>query len=105
MNINALAEAIGLDEEDYRELVELFLETGKADFDQLKAALAEGNAETVSRKAHTLCGAAGNLGIMDVYEAAKRIELTALDHQLDGLSADMNALEGQFVEIARCLAG
>jgi len=105
MNLKALAEAIGLEEEEYRELVELFLETGKADFDQLKAALAEGNDETVSRKAHTLCGAAGNLGIMDVYETAKRIELAALDRQLDGVSNDMSAIEVQFAEIARCIAG
>jgi len=103
MNLKALAEAIGLEEEDYRELVELFQETGGADFDRLKAALAQGDDETVSRKAHSLCGAAGNLGIMDVYETAKRIELAAMDHQLDSVSADMSALEGQFAKIAGCL--
>ena len=105
MNYTELAENLGLEEEDYRELVELFLETGRNDFEALQAALQGGDAETVSQKSHTLCGAAGNLGIMNFYEVAKRIELAALDGRLDGLSDDLQALATFFDEITRSLKG
>ena len=82
-------------------MVELFLETGRSDFDELQAAVPTGDATTVSRKAHTLCGAAGNLGIMNVHAVAKRIELAALDSRLDGISGDVQTLAAQFDEIAR----
>lgn len=103
MNLKALGEAIGLEEDEYRELAELFLETGRADYNELNAAMQAGDAETVSRKAHTLCGAAGNLGLMNIYEVAKRIELAALDSRLDGISGDVRSLSVFFDEIAQCL--
>ena len=49
MNLKALGEAIGLEEDEYRELAELFLETGRIDYEALHAACQTGDAETVSR--------------------------------------------------------
>ena len=103
MNLNALAEAIGLEEEEYRELLELLMETGRADHDQLQTALQAGDAETVAHKAHTICGAAGNLGILDMYEAAKRIEQAAMDQRLDAVSSDVQTVSELFDAIAGCL--
>lgn len=105
MNFKELADQIGLDEEDYRELVELFLETGQADYDQLKASLADGDAEQVSRRAHTLSGASGNLGLMTVHEVAKRIELAASGGQLDQVTADVERLQSLFDGIAKAVQG
>jgi HPt (histidine-containing phosphotransfer) domain-containing protein len=103
MNLRELGEKIGLEEAEYRELVELFLETGGADCSQLKTALTGGDAGVIVKKAHTICGAAGNLGIMDLHDAAKRIELAAKENRLERLSADMAEMEGQFKEISRSL--
>lgn len=99
MNFKELAERIGLDEEDYRELVELFLDTGRADYDQLKTAFAGSDNEQVARSAHTISGASGNLGLMNVHELAKRIELAANDQKLDSVSGDVDALEGMFDQL------
>lgn len=96
MNFKALADRIGLDEEDYRELIELFMETGMADFDQLRSALGAGDADQVARSAHTISGASGNLGLMDVHEVAKGIELAAIDGQLDTLPQAVETLKGCF---------
>lgn len=99
MNFKELADRIGLDEEDYRELVELFLDTGKADYDQLKVAFADSDNEQVARSAHTISGASGNLGLMNVHELAKRIELAANDKKLDVISGDVDTLQGMFDEL------
>ena len=101
MNFKELADKIGLEEDDYRELVELFMDTGLADYDRLKTAFADGDAEQVARSAHTISGASGNLGLMDVYEIAKRIELSASDGKLDAIQADVDSLQGLFDKIAQ----
>ena len=105
MNFKELAETIGLEEDEYRELVELFLETGAADCENLKDALAAGDAQQVSRSAHTVSGAAGNLRIMHIYETAKRIERAASDNRLDDVAAEVHDLQGLLEEIAGFLRG
>jgi HPt (histidine-containing phosphotransfer) domain-containing protein len=101
MNFKELADKIGLEEEDYRELVELFLDTGMADYHQLKSAYADSDDVQVARSAHTISGASGNLGLMNVYGVAKRIELAAIDKQLDRVNGDVATLQGLFDEIAQ----
>jgi len=105
MNFKELGDEIGLEEEEYRELIELFMETAQADLSQLKIALDAGDAETVSRRAHTMCGSAGNLRLMEMHKTAKRIELAADDGRLDNLSVDLHALEEGFGKIAQSLQG
>jgi HPt (histidine-containing phosphotransfer) domain-containing protein len=92
MNIKELGERLGLDEDEYRELLELFRETGGADFETLTSALAAGDAQQVARSAHTISGAAGNMGIMNIHEAAKRIELAANDGCLEAVADDVKTL-------------
>lgn len=101
MNLKDLSEKVGLEEEEYRELVDLFLETGMADYDRLKGAFDAGDAQQVARSAHTINGAAGNMGIMNVHEVAKRIELAAGESQLNSVSVDVDTLKTLFDEIAR----
>ncbi|WP_419657542.1 two component sensor histidine kinase [Desulfosarcina variabilis str. Montpellier] len=105
MNFKELADNIGLDEEDYRELIELFLDTGKADYDKLKHALEASDDEQVARSAHTICGASGNMGLMNVHDVAKRIELSAIKKNLDAVGDDVQALQGLFDEIAQAYQG
>lgn len=101
MNFKELGEKIGLEEDEYRELVELFMETGMADYDRLKTAFEAGDAQQVARSAHTIQGAAGNMGIMNVHEVAKRIELAAGENQMDAIPAELDSLKGLFDEVAR----
>ncbi len=72
MDFVKLGEKLGLDEEEYRELIELFIETGTADLQKLKTAMEQGDMEGVGSSAHSMKGASGNLGLMDIYEAAKQ---------------------------------
>jgi HPt (histidine-containing phosphotransfer) domain-containing protein len=99
MNCKELGHKIGLDEDEYLELVMLFLDTGRADYDRLKTAFEAGDAQQVARSAHTISGAAGNMGIMNVHEVAKRIELAAVEDQLNSVCGDVDTLNELFDEI------
>ncbi len=96
MNFNALAENLGLEVDEYRELIELFVDTGTADFLKIQEAMANSDAEQVMRSAHTIKGAAGNLGLMDVSEVARTIEEGAINNQLDGLTPAVHSLKAHF---------
>jgi HPt (histidine-containing phosphotransfer) domain-containing protein len=99
MNFQELAENLGLEVDEYRELIELFIDTGSADFQKIQVAMAGGDAEQVMRSAHTIKGAAGNLGLMDVSDTAKSIEESASKNQLDGIGTAVQILKTQFEAI------
>ena len=74
MNFTALAENLGLEEDEFGELVELFVETGKPQLSGLREALQAGDSENIRRLAHSIKGASGNLGLMEISGEAKKIE-------------------------------
>ena len=96
MNFKELGENLGLEEDEYLELVELFMTTGLADFQKLIDAVAAGDAETAMRSAHTIKGASGNLGLMDVYKVAILIEERAGNQQLDDLAQAIESMKSHF---------
>jgi len=73
---------LGLEEDEYLELVELFVETSKTDLKNLRSAINNKDMEMIARIAHSLKGAAMNLGLDDFNELAKTIEKTARDEEL-----------------------
>ncbi len=96
MNFKELAENLGLEEDEYRELIELFIDTGAADYQNIQSGMADKNADQVMRSAHTIKGAAGNLGLLEVSETAKIIEENADNNQLDNLDQAVQTLKTQF---------
>jgi HPt (histidine-containing phosphotransfer) domain-containing protein len=105
MNFQELAENLGLELDEYRELIELFIDTGSADFQTIQEALAGGNSEQVMRSAHTIKGAAGNLGLMDVSDTAKTIEDRASKNQLDSIDTAVQILKTQIEAIESFVHG
>ncbi len=104
MNIKELAENLGLEEDEYLEILELFIDTGMADIEKLRSALKEGNAEEAAQAAHSLKGASGNLGLMDIYDVALKSEEAARNNSLDGLAESVQTLKeklNSLAEIAR----
>lgn len=83
MDIRQLAENLGLEEEEYLELIELFIETGMSDLNKLQSAIEEGSAEKAVNAAHSLKGAAMNLGLTELSEIAKEIEEKAGNDRLE----------------------
>ena len=83
MNFNKMSKILGLEEDEYLELVELFIETSKSDLKNLQSAINNKNMEMIAGIAHSLKGAAMNLGLDDFIELAKTIEKTSRDGELE----------------------
>jgi HPt (histidine-containing phosphotransfer) domain-containing protein len=105
MNFKKFADNLGLEEDEYRELVELFIETGAADFEKIESGLANRDADQVMRSAHTIKGAAGNLGLTQISDLAKLIEQHADSNTLDGLDQAVSTLRCQFESITAFVNG
>jgi len=103
MNFKELGDRLGLEEDEYRELIDLFIEAGGADFQRLQDALSDSDVEVVRRSAHTIKGASGNLGLHEVSAVASTIEMSAEKNQLDDLQPAVQKLKGQF-EIIKSFA-
>jgi len=100
MDFKAMGANLGLDEDEFRELIDLFMETGQSDYDSLKTALAGGDSDAAAQYAHTLAGASGNLGIMDLHASAKSVEQALMDNQLADATALAAEMEAMFTSIA-----
>ena len=85
MDFKIPAQRLGLDVDEYIELVELFLETGVEDLEGFEYALMNNDAKTMVERSHSLKGASGNLGLFEIYEKAKDIESRSRDNNLEGI--------------------
>jgi HPt (histidine-containing phosphotransfer) domain-containing protein len=100
-----LAENLGLEEEEFLELVELFIETSASDIDRLESAIDEENAQEVAETAHSIKGASGNLGFREAQEAAKEIEEKARNERLEGITESVQVLKKKLDLIAELVRG
>ncbi|MBW1730093.1 MAG: Hpt domain-containing protein [Deltaproteobacteria bacterium] len=100
MNLEELSANLGLDKEDYLELIELLIESGNQDLANLRQALAQNDPETAAKAAHSLKGAAANLGLTELSELAKEAELQAKQGTLQGMEEKIQALKGRLDQVA-----
>ena len=95
MDVNDLASRLGIDEEDFLELIELFIATSLADMEKIRKALEAGSSADAAAAAHSIKGASGNLGLDEMYNLAKDMEMQAKDGNLDGFEKMAADLEQQ----------
>jgi HPt (histidine-containing phosphotransfer) domain-containing protein len=74
MDFSQLARNLGLDDDEFLELVILLVDTGRDTLAKLEAGLSRGDVEAARREAHTLKGAAGNLGFMAMHSDVQALE-------------------------------
>jgi HPt (histidine-containing phosphotransfer) domain-containing protein len=98
-------ERIDGDVELFEELVQLFLEQLPDLMRQLHAALIAGDGPTVRLCAHSLKGAAGNIGGLAVQQTAQVVELLGRDRRLEEAAAILPVLEKEVSELAAALRG
>jgi HPt (histidine-containing phosphotransfer) domain-containing protein len=103
MNLTALATNIGLEEDEFLELVDLFVETANSDMTKLRSAVSQGATEQTVEAAHSIKGAAGNLGFQDIYDLAKQIEMNARQHVLEGSLQATESIKEKLVAVAEML--
>ncbi|EFK09112.1 Hpt domain protein [delta proteobacterium NaphS2] len=105
MDIKALAENLGLEEEEYLELADLLVDTGMADLDKIESAIKEGDTDTAAKAAHSIKGASGNLGIMDIYELAKTIEAELRNNNVASASTQLKEIKEKLESLAKLVKG
>lgn len=99
MNIKQLAENYGLAPEELLGILEVFMDTARSDLEKISQALARQDAGAASDAAHSLKGAAGNLGFSEMYETARGVEYNAKDGRLDEVTTGLSALKQQLSQI------
>ncbi len=100
MNIKQLAEGIGLEQDEYMELLELFIDRGMSDLDRLETAARDEDAEGAVHAAHSIKGAAGNLGLTAFYERFKKIEEDARKGRIGGIMESSQRLRKELDQMA-----
>ncbi len=100
MNFEKLAGNLGLDKDEYVELIELFIETGTSDIDKLTSALGAGDAKCAAEAIHSIKGASGNMGLAEFYKSAKKIEEKVKTDCLDGIGESVQDLKKKMDAVA-----
>lgn len=103
MNFSELAENIGLEEDEFLELVELFVQTSASDLERLQSAIDGGHTQEAVEAAHSVKGAAGNLGFTEIYDLAKAMEEKARQSRVEGASEALKAIRDRYDLIAEAL--
>jgi len=100
VNTKRQAEMLGLDEEEYLELIDLFLKIGMSDLNDLEFAIKEGKAEEVASAAHSLKGASANLRLSEICDSAGRLEAKGRSHDLSGARELVRIIRANLESIA-----
>ena len=82
MNFEKMAADVGLEMDEFQEMVELFVETCAVDLGRLHSAVENGDVQEVIQASHSIKGASGNLGFMEIYGLAQGLEAKARNHDL-----------------------
>ncbi|MBM4349460.1 MAG: Hpt domain-containing protein [Deltaproteobacteria bacterium] len=82
MDFGALAKDFEMEKDEFLEILNLFLESSYDDLKKLQSAIDEEDSLKAAHAAHSIKGAAMNLGLLEIYELAKSIERSAKENHL-----------------------
>lgn len=99
MNFKEMAKNTGLSEEEFVDIVGVFVDVAVTDLNRLKAAIATGAIAEAVEAAHSIKGSAVNFGFEELRNYAREIEMKARRGTLEGAREDLGLLE----ENLRCL--
>ncbi len=103
MDFKELGANLGLEEDEFIELVELFVETAAIDIKKMQSAFEKKNVQEVVEAAHSLKGSSGNLGFVDFSSIAKIVEENARQNSIDAVDKHTLALERSLEVISNAL--
>lgn len=93
MDLKTLAEKVDLEEEEYQEMIDLFLQNTSEHLNQLKWAIRKGDHEEVVKSAHSIKGSAATLGLTVISGIAWGVEANARRHDLNGADQAVQAIQ------------
>lgn len=94
----------GGDKDFEREIIDLFLKDTPLQLTRLEAAINDGNSSNVEAAAHSIKGAAANMGAEKFRKLAQSLEMKGKTASLQGASGDYADLKSAFKEVERFFA-
>jgi len=79
------ADKVGLDLEDYMEILGEFITSALDDTSKLQEAIVAKNFGSIAKAAHSLKGAAGNMSLHNIQEWATKVEDIGKQNRIDGM--------------------
>ena len=104
MDLKEIAQSLDLEEDEYRDLVKLFIETTESNLKELENYIAAEDAEGAFRIAHKIKGAAFNLELNDIARLAKEIETRGKGAQLTDIPQLFTQLTEAFNQLKALIA-
>lgn len=95
MDFKELSQRLELEESEYRELIELFIEISSSDMNTFQLAIQAKNMEQAARSVHSIIGAASNLGLMEVSKLARKIETDVNNNRIQNISESVQMLKSK----------
>ncbi len=105
INFDQLASHLGIDSEDFIELVELLITTSLSDIENIEKGVETNDHQLTSGAAHSIKGAAGNLGFSEISAAAAAIEMTARSTSFNGVMDQVQQLKSWFSDLKHSIEG
>ena len=105
MDVAANARALDLEEDEYLELLRLFIRTSAANLSDLSRAVDENRADQTAALAHKIKGAALNLNLPAVARHARDIETESKQGSLENVSSSLSGLKRSVEEVSSAVAG
>jgi HPt (histidine-containing phosphotransfer) domain-containing protein len=103
MDLKALAKNSEMEEDEFREIVGLFITSTQSDLTRLQSALAKRSVKEVAMAAHSIKGSAGMIGMMEIYEVAKRVEMKAHEGSVEGTETAIEEIGEELNLVAETL--
>ena len=100
MNFEDLAIKLEMEKQEFIEMIGLFLEASVTDLTDLHSALKKEEGLKAARAAHSIKGAAVSLGLTEIYELAKEIEIEAIENHFSQIDEDILALREKLDHMA-----
>ncbi|ACN13373.1 HPt domain protein [Desulforapulum autotrophicum HRM2] len=94
MDFKAMASKLGFSEADFIELAQLLVTTSRSELLTVEQGIANESSATVAKAAHSIKGAAANLGFTHIAAMAKELESLAVQkkfHKIRSTAADLGA--------------
>jgi HPt (histidine-containing phosphotransfer) domain-containing protein len=96
LDLSRLENALGGDAMLMGEILEMYESTAAEDIDGLCAAVRQGDAEQIVRRAHALKGSSGNVGADKVMTVASRMERLGREGSIEGAAGLLSELLDTF---------
>lgn len=99
MDFEQMGARLGLEKEEFMELVDIFVTSAEEDIQKLNEALCIDDSKAVAEAAHSLKGSSGNLGFSAIADLASKIEQGARKNELTDLDSFSGIISGEIEKI------